>query len=230
MNLKRIVLLVLAFALFSSIAFADDAAPEGNLSAQSFKFRFKQAENAAVVIKPLVSAEGSVSIQPGTNSLVVTDKPENLKAIAAALEKFDSPARPFSVELKIVAASRAATPAPIAPDLKEISAKLAGVFRFNSFEKVGEIRADGKEGDPVVVEPAAGYRAEFKFGEYDPVSDSIRLDDFSLGKAGADKQIVSLLRTSLNLKVGQTVVLGASRSPDSQRVMMLVISAKRPVK
>jgi hypothetical protein len=225
MNLKRIALTVLAVFLFSTVAFADDAAPAAKLAAQSFKLRFKQAENAAMVIKPLVSADGSVSIQ--ANMLVVTDRAENMKAIAAAIEQFDSPAKAFSIELKIVSASRSNAPPAVPEDLKEISAKLSGVFRFNAFEKLGEIRADGREGDSIVVQPSAGYRAEFKFGEYDPVSDSVRLNDFALAKTGADQQLVSLLRTSLNLKVGQTVVLGASRMPDSQRVLMLVLSAKR---
>jgi hypothetical protein len=225
MNPKRIALLILAVFLFSAVAFADNAAPAAKLAAQSFKLRYKQAESAATVVKPLLSTDGSVSIQQ--NTLVVTDRAENLKSVAAAIGQFDSPPKAFSIELKIVSASRSSAPAAVPEDLKVISAKLAGVFRFNSFEKVGEIRAEGREGDPLVVQPSADYRAEFKFGEYDPVSDSVRLNDFSLSKAGADHQLVSLLRTSLNLKVGQTVVLGASRSTDSQRVLMLVLSAKR---
>lgn len=228
MRLMKTVFALLVLAALPAAAFADNAAaPSATLSAQTFKLQYKDAERAAAVIKPLVSDGATVSIQGGTNTLTVTDQPEKLKAIAAAIAAFDSPAKSFVVEVKLVSASRTNGPLVVPADLKVVSAKLSGVLRFNVFEKLGEIHTEGREGDPVVIEPATDYRAEFKFGEYDPVTDTIKLNDFSLSRSGADKQLKSLMKMTLNLRLGQTVVFGASKTPDSSRVLMLVLSARK---
>lgn len=226
MKLKPAVVLMIVLSLFTAAAFADAAGT--SVSVRSFQFRYKQAENAAIVIKPLVSSDGSFSIQPSRNTLVVTDRPENLKNIAAAVAQYDKPARGVKISIRLVAASRQVSPAKVPDDLQDLSAKLSGVLRFNSFEKLGEIVAEGREGDPVITNVDSIYRAEFKIGEYDPLSDSIRVGDFQLSRmqAGGNGQLTSLLKTSLNLKVGQTVILGASRMPDSQRALMLVLVAR----
>jgi hypothetical protein len=221
--MKSIVSVSLLFlVLCAPLAAADDAAGP-NLSVRSFQLRFREADKAAGVIKPLMSAQGTLSIQPSTNTLVVTDQAANVERIAGAIEKFDLPARSFRLELKLVSAGRAPQPA-IPADLKDIAAKLSGVLKFNSFQKVGELKVEGKEGDPVIgkVDP---YRAEFKFGEYDPVSGTIRLNEFQLSRVQGN-ELVPALRTSLNLRIGQMVVLGASKDPQSQRALMLVLVAR----
>lgn len=224
MKLRNAFVLMVVLSLLTATAFAEGS----GVSVRSFQFRYKQAENAAIAIKPLVSAEGSFSIQPSSNTLVVTDKPENLKAIAAAVAQYDKPARGVKITIRLVAASRQANPAKVPDDLVDLSNKLSGVLRFNSFEKLGEITAEGKEGDPVITNVDGVYRAEFKIGEYDPLSDTIRVGDFQLSKMqqGGNGQLTPLLKTSLNLKVGQTVILGASKSAESGRALMLVLVAK----
>lgn len=224
MKLRNAFVLMVVLSLLAATAFAEGS----GVAVRSFQFRYKQAENAAIAIKPLVSSEGSFSIQPSSNTLVVTDRPENLKNIAAAVAQYDKPARGVKITIRLVAASRQANPAKVPADLVELSNKLSGVLRFNSFEKLGEITAEGKEGDPVITNVDGVYRAEFKIGEYDPLSDTIRVADFQLSKMqqGGNGALTPLLKTSLNLKVGQTVILGASKSAESGRALMLVLVAK----
>lgn len=208
-------------------AIADDAA-EQRLAARSFQLEYRDASRAAVVIKPLVSASGSVSIQPSSNTLVVTDAPEALREIARVLGEYDAPAKDFAVEIRLVAASRVQNPPPVPPALREISAKLGGVLRFNRFDEIGQIRAGGREGDPLVVGLGPSYRAEFKVGEFDPVTQSLQVTDFRLlrlPEGSGDVQQV-FRNATLNLKAGQTVVLGVSRLPESNRLLMLVLTAR----
>ena len=233
--MKRIVL-VLALLIVSVNSHAAEPAAAStakpSLAQKVFHFQHKAADSAASMIKSLMSSSGSVAIQPTANTLVVTDFADNLRSISAAIEKFDTDAQRFHLELKLVAASRVTGTPPVTPDdLKEIAGKLSGVLRFNAFEKVGDLSIDGRESDPVTTELKSAdskqvYRAEFKFGEYDPVSDSIRVNDFKLGRLQG-QEITSLLKTSLNLKVGQTVVLGAAKLPDSQKALMMIIVARR---
>lgn len=219
--------MLLALTVGAPSLFADDAAGRGDLLAHSFRLQHKATERAASVIEPLMSADGTVSIQPSTRTLVVTDRPENIKAIRAALDRYDAPPQPFVLTLKLVSASRSSAPSPVAPDLREVAAKLGGVLRFNNFEKLGELRVSAREGSPIIGQTLApDYRADFVLGEWDPASDTIRVESFDL-RRGSNGQLDPVLKTTLNLKVGQTVVLGASRDPNSQKALMLVAVATR---
>ncbi len=225
--MKRLLIVVLMLLLAAPAAFADDAAEVGkSLTVRTFQFKHKQAENAAAAIKSLLSEEGSMSIQPSANSLMVTDLPENLKQIVAALAKFDSPAQPFRLSVRLVSAGRAAAgETPRIPDeLRDVQPKLA-LLRYNLLDNVGAAELVGKEGEPGLLD-LNGYRADFKFGEYDPASDSIALKDFKLSRLEGD-QLAPMMKTTLNLKLGQTVIIGATKQAQSQRALMIVVSAKR---
>lgn len=230
---KRFLMMALAILLTCGGAQAapDDAGKDSgarSLNVRAFSFKFKDADKAAAAIKPLMSAEGSISIQPGSNSLVVTDHSENLKQIATAIAQFDAPARSFKLVVRLVSAARMESGARVPDQLKDIAPKLA-MLRFNSLEDLGRVDVEGKEGEPGVIDLPSGYRADFRFGEYDTASDSIKVNDLHLSRlSGPQKdQLTSLLKTSLNLKVGQTVILGASRVPQSQHALMIVLLAKR---
>jgi Bacterial type II/III secretion system short domain len=223
--MKRLLITVLAMLLVTATAFADVADMGQNLTVRTFQFKHKQADKAAAVIKPLMSAEGSMSIQPSANSLVVTELPENLKKIAAALAQFDAPAQQLNLSIRLVGASRgSADEAHVDPVLSDVESKLA-LLRYNVLEYIGGANASGREGEPGVVQ-LNGYRADFRFGEYDPASDSVKLSEFRLSKLEGD-QLSPMLKTTLNLKIGQTVIIGATKQPNSNRALMIVVTAQR---
>jgi len=232
MKFKRVFLMMSMMLALSGAAFAEPAAAAADakpaLAVRSFTFKFKQADKAAAAIKPLLSKEGSMSIQPSTNSLVVTDRAENLKTVAKLIGDFDKEPQSFRLYVRIVGASRVEGTPKIPDDLKDVARKLA-ILPYNSFENVGESTVQGKEGDPGLIDMQTGYRANFKFGEYDPASDSIAVNDLQIARlTGAQKdQLTSLLKTSLNLTIGQTYILGASKAPQSQRALMIVLVARR---
>jgi hypothetical protein len=221
--MKRITILMMVLLLFAASAFADAADVGKTLTAKTFSFKHKQADKAANVIKDMLSAEGSMSIQPAANSLVVTDLPANIKKIASALATFDAPAQALQLSIRLVSASRG-TEGKVDPDLADVASKLA-VLRYNVLESIGTAQASGKEGEPGVVS-IDGYRADFRFGEYDPASDSVQVVDFKLLRAEGD-QLTPMLKTTLNLKIGQTVVIGATKDSKSQRALMIVVTAQR---
>lgn len=228
--MKRIVLLVVIAALAAFGVAAQQA--DGKVVVQTYKFKFKTADRAAQVIRPLMSSEGSVSIQPGSNTLVISDRADNVARITDAIDDYDVPSRTFKLEIRLVAAGRVTgTPPAVPDDLKEVSTKLSGVLRFNSFEKVGEIIVAGREGDAVKRDVDGSYHADFTIGEYDPVTGSVQLSEFRLGRyqqtAAGRKELSELLKTTLNLKIGQTLVLGASKLPESNRALMLIVVARQ---
>jgi hypothetical protein len=224
--MKRFLTIALTLLLVTASAFADDAGDAGkSLTVRTFQFKFKKAENAAAVIKPLMSEEGSISIRSSGNSLVVTDQPENLKKIAAALADFDVEAQAFRLSVRLVAATRAgANEGRIPAELKDVASKLA-LLRYNALDNIGSAEVLGKEGEPGEID-LTGYRADFKFGEYDASSDSINVTDFKLSRLEGDV-LSPMMKTTLNLKLGQTVIISAQKQAQSQRALMIVFTAKR---
>lgn len=223
--------LLLAMLLLSSVwvsASADTPAvaahTDAALTVKTFQFKHKDADRASAVVRPLMSKDGSLSIQPSSNSMVITDRADNLKAIAAALDKFDTPPQAFKLSVRLVSASRVAAPARAPEALKDVSTKLT-VLPFNNFEVLGSAVLEGKEGEPGLLDLDTGYRADFKWGDYDAASDSVQVSDLKLSRLQGD-QMTQLLKTTMNLKIGQTVVFGAGK-PQGARALLLILAVKR---
>ena len=224
MKLTRILLAI--FLACAVLPLHADDAPDAakSLTVRTFSFKHKTPEAAASVIKPLMSAEGSVSIQ--ANAISVSDRAENLKSVAAAIAQFDVPPQLFRLEVKVVVAGRVNGTPAVPADLKDVAAKLA-ILKFNSFESLGNASIEGREGENGMFDLASGYRSDFRFGEFDPASGSVRIADFRLLRVQKD-QATPLMKTTLNLRLGQTVILTATRLPESQRAVMVVLTARKP--
>lgn len=221
--MKRIFLLICIMLLTAGVALAEPAAGGKALSVRTFQFKYKDVDRAAAIIKPLLSAQGSLSMQPSERSLVITDRPENLSAIASALAEFDSAPRPLKLSIRLVMASRTETPSRVSGDLIDVATKLA-MLRYNSVESLGQADIESREGDTGAVELANGYRAEFRLGDYDPASKTVTISEFKLSKQ-QDSQLKELYKTTLNLKVGQTLILAVTRQ--GQRAVVVVLAARK---
>ena len=227
MKLNRFVFLLVAILVTAATLQAEPPAPDTAkaLTVRTFTFKYKDADKAAAVIKPLLSTEGTISIQPGTKSVVITDRADNLKAVAKAIADFDVPPQAFHLSVRLVSAARAEE-SKVPSELKDVAPKLA-YMRYNSLESEGQADFEGKEGDPGILDMATGYRAEFKFGEYDPASDSVKVNELKLARLQKDQLAPVLKPISLNLRLGQTYVVAATRSAQSQRALIVVIVAHR---
>src|SRR6266480_4208703 len=201
MKLNRLMFLMVAILVAVAAVQAEPPAADTakTLTVRTFTFKYKDADKAASVVKPLLSSEGTISIQPGTKSVVVTDRPENLKSVAKAIGEFDVPPQAFKLSVRLVSAARVANDAAKVPgELKDVAPKLA-YMRYNSLESVGQADFEGKEGDPGILEMPTGYRAEFKFGEYDPASDSVKVSELRLSRLQQKDQLTQVLKPiSLN--------------------------------
>lgn len=222
--MKRVLILLTLCLFATGVAIAEPAGDAKALNVRTFQFKYKDADRAAAIIKPLMSAEGSMSIQPASNSLVVTDRAEKMKAITDALAAFDTPPHAVTLSLRLVGAGRAETASKVPIEMREIAGKLA-VLRYNAIDDLGNANVEGHEGQPTTIDLQNGYRVDFKFGEYDPSSDSIKLDDFRLSKVQND-QLNQVYKATLNLKVGQTLIFGATKT-QGQRAIFLVFNARR---
>lgn len=224
---KRFAFMLVLFAVICGNAFGDGTPADGDktLTVRTFQFKHKDADKATAVVKALMSAEGSISIQPSSNSMVITDRPENLKKIAAALTNFDAPPMAIKLSVRLITASRVDGAGHTPDELKDVAPKLA-MLRYNVLENIGSANVEGREGGPGLVDLLDnGYRAEFTFGDYDPSTDSVKISDFKVARLQGD-QLTQVLKTTLNLKLGQTVILGATKSQGG-RALMIIVTAKK---
>ncbi len=225
--MKRVFFLFFLALLTCGVALAEPVAEGAKaLPARTFQVKYKAVDRAAALIKPLLSAEGSVSMQASTNALTVTDRPANLSAIAAALSEFDAVPRQLKLSIRLVMAGHGAA-ARTPEEVRDVAPKLA-MIGFSSAESLGQVEIEGREGESAAVEMANGYRADFRFGEYDPTSKTVSVNDLRLSRLDpADKgqPAKDLYKTTLNLKIGQTYIFATTKK--GEKALVIVLAARK---
>ncbi|MES1211706.1 MAG: secretin N-terminal domain-containing protein, partial [Acidobacteriota bacterium] len=110
---RRIAQSFLVLALLTAACAAQSrpqqGGPSGNpgdLVLHAYTLKHRKATEALPLVSPLLSPRGTVELQPGTNTLVLRDTIASLGRIVPALRAYDHPARPLTLELYIVRASR----------------------------------------------------------------------------------------------------------------------------
>ena len=61
------------------------------ITTQIFKLNFESANNLVAVLRPLISPNNTINVNPGNNSLIITDYADNLQRIARIIAASDVP-------------------------------------------------------------------------------------------------------------------------------------------
>jgi hypothetical protein len=199
---------------------------------RTFLCRFHPAREAAAVAEPLLSADGSIEIQPRQNSIVVRDRAEVLQRVASALATWDTIPGSYRIRLRMVMASTAAPKAgqPRAL-LAGFGSELTGVFSFASFQDIDTIELVGSDGN--ALEASAGGRYRVKVRLRAVAGDPTRLQLAPLeilrregAEVGTDV-IRSVLKSTVSLQTGQTGILVATQSEQAKQALVLIVMAVR---
>ncbi|MDB5966592.1 MAG: type secretion system protein GspD, partial [Polaromonas sp.] len=65
--------------------------PGNQIATQIFRLNYETANNLVPVLRPLISPNNTINVNPGNNSLVVTDYSDNLQRIARIIAAMDVP-------------------------------------------------------------------------------------------------------------------------------------------
>jgi general secretion pathway protein D len=68
---------------------AGSGAGNGQIVTHIFKLNFEQANNVLPVLRPLISPNNTINVNPGNNSLVITDYADNLQRMARIIAALD---------------------------------------------------------------------------------------------------------------------------------------------
>jgi len=212
------------------VAFA--AWAQGVQEVRVYQLRFKPAREAAAVVEPFLSPEGSLLIQPRANTLTVRDKPEVQKRISEVLAAFDAPPTVYRIRLRFILASTTPpTPGPASPLIEGVGKELAEMFRFTSYQELDTLVLAAADGASVEAEAAGRYFLRFSLRGSSQDQERVQLSGFELfrRKQNPDgSQVLNLLlRTSLSLRLQQMAILGAARSESTNQALVLVFWAER---
>ncbi len=197
-----------------------------------FTLRHRKAEEAFLVVRPLLTTRGSLVLQPALNALTVRDAGRAVEQAARAVESFDVPPRAFAVSVALLRAtnspSPAAAPTPIAEQLRGVGARLRKLFSFSDYTTLDEVVLHRLEGEVVSWNLGGGHRIDFllEAGSGDEV---VRLRSLVLARVRRDEKgretVRDVARTSINLKMREPFVLGVGREEGGSAALFLVLSA-----
>ncbi len=224
--MKKTLLILAVFALaVRPLRAADDA------SVRVFVLKHKRVEEAALLVRPMLSDSASITLTQKLNAMTVTDRPEKLEQIGKVLASFDVPPRGYNFAVKLVKA-RADVPAgSISQEIGGLGAKLKSLFQFNDYALIDSAVLRGVEGGVLRYQLGSEYTLTFAIrSPGGSGGKDLLLSPFSLAKlwkpAGKPGLMRQLYQTSVPITLNQTLVLGASRDEASKSALILILLAE----
>ena len=192
----------------------------------AYSFRHQSAGEALPLIRPLLSARGSVEHQPGNNTLVLRDTLATLGRILPVLRAFDRPPRQFQVEVMILRASSAPEAHAGVEELPQwLEEKLRSLLRWDYYTLLARSGVEAREGEDVTHEIGGLYRLSFHLGTL-LADERLKLEEFRFWRPRSDAD-EPLIEATLNLQLEKPKVLGLADSESSERALMVVLTCSR---
>jgi hypothetical protein len=197
-----------------------------------FTMKHRKAEEAFLVVRPLLTAHGTVSLQPGLNRLTVHDAGRAVERAALAVASFDVPPRGFSVSVALYRATTdpvpRTSPSPAAEPSGGVGERLRKLFSFTDYVPLDNVVLQGLEGDALSWSLGGSYRIDFLL-EARGGGEVVRLRNLVLARVRRDEKgretVRDVARTSINLKMREPFVLGVGREEEGSAALFLVLTA-----
>lgn len=218
MKSPRMMLFVAATALVALGGCRDT-----KLDTRTFALAHLQGDEARRLIDPYIygdrpDARGSVSFTD--DAITVRETPDNLDRIARVLEQFDKPAPDLRLRFQLIEADGFTEHDPRIAAVEE---QLRSVFQFGGYRLVGEALVSASDRSQVMqTMQGANGDARIEGIVYRVGADRLRLEDVSLSLSGRGE----VLRTTVNVRPGQTLILGSSPRPGATSTLLLTVKAE----
>jgi len=230
--------ILLAAALCAGVpVLAAEAGPdEGPILARAYEVKFKSLADAAELVSPILTPQGSVTLQPRLKTLTVQDRVAVLDRVASLLASFDVAPRNVEIAMSLFLgtdrreqeAGRIIPPSSMTRDVRGIAETLGDFTKWNAYEPLGGRAVTGAEGGRVTVNLSDEYRVAY---DIDTVRDqSVKLTNFVLQRVTRDadgkEKVQDVYSAAVVLPVGRMLMLGAAQNPESKRALFLTLQAR----
>jgi hypothetical protein len=215
---------------------SEAAAANDPMLARAYEVRFKSLADAAELVSPLLTPQGSVTLQPRLKTLTVQDRVSVLERVASLLKSFDVAPRNVEIAMSLFLgtdrreqeAGRIIPPSSMTTDVRGIAETLSDFTKWNAYESLGGRSVTGAEGGRVTVNLSDEYRVGY---DVETVRDqSVKLTHFVLqritrGPDGKDR-VQDVYGADVVLPVGRMLMIGAAQNPESKRALFLTLQAR----
>lgn len=218
--MRRVVICALTLAALTA---GCRRGPE--LDTRTFPLQHLDPGEAGSLISPYVftDREGNPGqISTGPSAVTVRETPDNLDKIGRVLKEYDQPRPDVRLHFRLIEADDFKESDP---GISEVESELRKIFQFKGYRLMGEAYVSATDRSMI---------RQGLLGSSDPYSVGteihwihprvIRLQDVSLVHGRTDV----LLRTTVNVHPGQTLVLGTSPGPGRAgggRTLLLAVTA-----
>jgi hypothetical protein len=226
---RSIASFLLALAVASALAAQPPAPGPQDVLLRAYTFKYQRASEAVTLVYPLLSPQGTVELQPASNTLVIRDVQAAIHRIVPVLRSFDHPAQPLWLDVVVVRASRAPAVSPQYQhsDLPErLTKQLRDLLAYDIFEVQAQARLWGAEGQRVVYEVGPEYKVSFTFGTLQP-NNRIKLVGFRISRRAEGRPEREMLQSTITLPLDRPFSLGFAKNEASREALMLVLTCGR---
>ncbi|HKJ00935.1 MAG TPA: hypothetical protein VJ997_00730 [Longimicrobiales bacterium] len=193
------------------------------LETRTFRINHLQPWEVEPLVGPYVytdRAENPGEFSTSEQAVTIRETPDNLDKIARVLEEYDVARPDIRLHFQLIEADGFTTSDPrIAP----VEAELRKIFQFRGYRLAGEA-AIAATNEAEISQRLAG--SDGLFGVSGKVfwvrGDLIHLENIRLSEENAGP----ILLTSMNVRPGQTVVLGSSPKSGSTATLLLTVRAE----
>ncbi len=198
-----------------------------DLDTRTFALQYIESWEAAALIGPYIygdreGAPGGMSEAPG--AITVRETQDNLERIERVLDQFDQPKAEVQLHFQLIEANGAGDADPA---IAQVETELRGLFRYEGYRLIGQAfattSADGGEINQELLGISPPYSVYARVISRSP--ESVRLEEITL----VDPFNRDRFRTSVRVRVGQTLVLGSTqqREREGEGALILTVRAER---
>jgi hypothetical protein len=192
-----------------------------------------EASNA---IQPLLSENGTLTVQPQKDRITVQDTAEVVERVAEVLAELDTAPGTFSVMFRLLRATQAKVPAEQRVD---VNRKIQQMFPSASYMEIGLTLIHGELTVPVAATIGEAYQLSFvatpvrapknmPFGMR-KMGTRYTLENLTLTrtktKESGGRGKVEVIHSDVSISPGQQTSIGAGASEESKNGLVLIIEA-----
>lgn len=239
------VWLVAALLLVAAMPVAAQESGSGRdpgLRVYAHTLKHRSTSEVLAVVRPLLSARGTVQEQPGTNTLVIRDQSQVVGRVIAVIAALDQPPSGLRLDIQVLRAGpRRNGVSPPVPDQglagsdlpAELVERLRGLLRYDHYQVLARAEVISQEGEEVTYSLGQGYDVNFHLGSV-LAGQRLKLEGFRILKkvrnpANKTRWLAprELFHATLNLWMDRPFTLVLAQEEGSREALMVAITCHR---
>lgn len=217
-------------ALLALLAAATLAAQETTAVVRVYSLKHVPVTEILLYIQPLLSPGGDLRVS-AQNQFQVKDIPARQRLVEQMVASLDVAPSSYRIAVKFMEASQAPPSGTVREEVAGIGAQLKGLMPYASYAILEQLVIEGTPGDLISYRLGKDYQMEFNLRRVLQHPQMVQLSGLRLyrvkGLGEGQERLVPVLRTTLNLTVGQTHVLGVSSSQGGAKALVMVFQAEK---